>query len=54
MNGTELSVEVTYDAADRIVQVRPLKGDDEVTRNLADAQQQAAPLETVSTTPPMQ
>ena len=33
-NGTELSIEVSYDAEDRISQVVPLKGAEEVERNL--------------------
>jgi len=52
MNGTDLSVEITYDTTDRIANVRPLKGDEEVARNLADANQPpAAPQETASTSP---
>ena len=35
-NGTELSVEVHYDANDQVAQVVPLKGAEEINRNLAD------------------
>ncbi len=35
-NGTELSVEVRYDANDQVAQVIPLKGTEEINRNLAD------------------
>ena len=35
-NGTELSVEVRYDANDQVAQVVPLKGAEEINRNLAD------------------
>lgn len=37
MNGSELSVRVDYDAADQVAAVIPLKGDDEVARNLPGA-----------------
>ena len=33
-NGTELSIEVRYDAEDKVAEVVPLKGVDEVRRNL--------------------
>ncbi|MEM8970706.1 MAG: hypothetical protein AAGD43_01405 [Pseudomonadota bacterium] len=35
-NGTELSVEVQYDPNDQVAQVIPLKGTEEINRNLAD------------------
>lgn len=36
MNGTELSVEVNYDASDQVTKVVPLKGKEEIDRNIAD------------------
>ncbi|MEM1372296.1 MAG: hypothetical protein AAGG72_08755 [Pseudomonadota bacterium] len=48
MNGSELSVEVTYDDTDRITSVVPLKGDEEVTRNLADVAEANTPQTTGS------
>lgn len=35
-NGSQLSVEVHYDANDQVAQVVPLKGAEEINRNLAD------------------
>ena len=35
-NGTELSVEVHYDANDLVAKVVPLKGTEEINRNMAD------------------
>lgn len=50
MNGTELSVRVTYDHLDQVAKVDPLKGEEEVLRNLNDVTQ-PPPTETSSTTP---
>lgn len=37
LNGTDLSVEVAYDAQDRVKRVTPLKGDEEIARYAPDA-----------------
>ena len=43
LNGSQLSVRVAYDPGDRVTQVTPLKGDEEVERNLQDAEVIAKP-----------
>ena len=43
MNGTELSVRVNYDGGDRVALVTPLKGDEEVARNLRDVENAGQP-----------
>lgn len=48
MNGTELSVRVTYDHLNQVAKVDPLKGEEEVMRNLESVSKQP-PAETAST-----
>ncbi|MGQ0671876.1 MAG: hypothetical protein ACT4N2_03200 [Hyphomicrobium sp.] len=59
MNGSQLSVRVNYDAGLRVTEVLPLKGDDEVLRNLqgvevGSAAPQSSPTTAATTTGALQ